>query len=96
VLGELANLADSLPAHLLAVLVLTLEPQEANLRVSRLVCDVLAGLFEALSCFQDGLGENIDITSGLILRLGGKKDKIHGNWRMYDKSTHYRLGHVGR
>jgi hypothetical protein len=62
---------DPLPAHILAVLVLALKPQEANLRVLRQVCDVLTDLFEALSCSQDGLGENVDITSGLIIRLGG-------------------------
>jgi hypothetical protein len=72
VLRELENLADPILACPLAVLVLALEPQKANLRVLRKVCDVLASLFEALSCFQDRLGENLDITSSL--RLGGKKD----------------------
>lgn len=73
VLGELENLADPLLARVLAVLVLALEPLEAKLRVLRQVCDVLVGLLEALSSFGDGLGQNVDITSGLILRLGGRK-----------------------
>ena len=95
-LGKLENLADPLLAHVLAVLVLALEPLEAKLWVLRQVCDVLVGLLEALSCFRDGLGENVDITSGLILRLGGKKDQIHGKRKMDDRSTYHRLGHVGR
>lgn len=95
-LGESVNLADHLPAHIVAVLVLALEPQEANLRVLGQVCDVLVGLFEALSCFQDGLGESVDITSSLSLRLGGQQDQIHGIKRMKDSSTYHRLGNVGR
>jgi hypothetical protein len=74
--GELENLVNPLLARILAVLVRALKPQEANLRVLRQACDVLAGLFETLSCSQDGLGENVDITGGLILRLGGTKDQI--------------------
>ncbi len=68
-LGESENLADPLLAHILAVLVLALKPQESDLRVLRQVYDILADLFQAVSCFQDGLGENVDITSGLIIRL---------------------------
>ena len=50
-LGESEDLADPLAAHIAAVIVLALEPQEANLRVLGQLCDVLAGSFEALSCF---------------------------------------------
>lgn len=95
-LGELENLAYPLLARILAVLVLALEPLEAKRQVLRQVCDVLIGLLEALSCFRDGLGENVDITSSLILRLGGKKDQIHGKKKLDDRSTYNRLGHVGR
>ena len=63
------NLANPLPACRLAVLVLALEPLEAKLWILRDVCNVLVGLLEALSCFRDGLGENFDMTSGLIRRL---------------------------
>jgi hypothetical protein len=84
---------DRLSAHFLVVLVHALKPQEAHLRVLRQVCDVLADLFEALSFFQDGLGENVDITSsitsGLIIRLGGKKDQIHGKRKVDDRNTYY-------
>lgn len=95
-LGELENLADPLLARVLAVLVLPLEPLEAKLRELRQVCDVLVGLLEALSSFRDGLGESVDMTSGLILRLGGKKDQIHGKRKMDDRNAYPRLGHVGR
>ena len=39
-LREVENLANPLPARLLAALVLALEPQEAKLRVSCEICDV--------------------------------------------------------
>jgi hypothetical protein len=95
-LGELENLADPLLAHILAVLVLALEPLEAKRQVLRQVPDFMVGLLEALSCFRDGLGENVDITSGLIVRLGGTKDQIHGKRKVDERSTYHRLGHVGR
>lgn len=44
VLRELENLANPLPARLLAGLVLTLEPQEAKLRVLRQIYDIPVGL----------------------------------------------------
>ena len=63
------NLANPLPARLLAALVLALQPLEAKFWVLRQVCDVTVGLLEALSCFRDSLGESVDIASGLIPRL---------------------------
>jgi hypothetical protein len=44
VLGELENLANSLPARFLSGLVLALEPQEAKLRVLRQIYDVPVSL----------------------------------------------------
>jgi hypothetical protein len=96
VFGELENLAYPLLARILAVLVLALESLEAKRQILCQVCDVLIGSLEALSCFRDGLGENVDITSGFILRLGKKKDQIHGKRKLDDRSTYNRLGHVGR
>ena len=43
-LRELENLADPLPARLLAILVLALKPQETKLRVSCQIRDVPVGL----------------------------------------------------
>lgn len=95
-LGKLVNLANPLPARLHAALVFALQPLEAKLWVLRQVCDIMVGLLKALSCFRDGLGESVDIASGLITRLGGKKDQIDGRRKKVDRSTYHLFGDVGR
>jgi hypothetical protein len=79
---ENRSLADPLLVHILAVLVLALKLQEDDLRVLRQVCDILADLFEAVSCFQDSFGENVNDTSGLKICLGGKERSDSGKWKM--------------
>ena len=93
-LGELENLVESLLAHILAAFVLALESHEACLRVSRSVMSWRA-CSRLLSCFQDGLGESVDITSGLIHWLGGTIDQIQQKKGDDDRSTYHRLRHVG-